>query len=587
MAEGTSEGASSNSVTDRISASWLAGSLPEVRILDVTSWVADGASGGVFGNGDPGHPVLRGGPGRLGEFAAALVGQMTEFEQSAVAHDRRTLSADTQWGTMCSGTEVPAKTDACLQHALEKRVGVKARRAQAFAVEKNPAKRKFIQITHPSLASLFEDCLNLSEPVCTNTLTNQVVPIPAVHDAIAGFPCQDASKYSPKAHSEQSRSCIMQEDLRTGSVFSALAKYMSTRCGCGSRDPKPTMRWAILENVPGLALPPRNSNDQSILGPSNATVVASILRMQCGASVCCVQVDPRCFGMPVSRPRLYFLAFTPTDYEHTEDELYCLVSSLLQRICRFPIAELDDFLLPMTDREVRARMWQLGHAEPTMPRCRRAKKMARATPEEQWALKHWDRFRTHGSAEQFWTSIPDEDTFIAFPGLSELSQREFDILRFANVAFPERQTRLADVSHSVDRISGSCSKIGLSPCLTSRSRLYSTSQCRLIAGEEKLRLQGLFVDSDLLKHFDDAMLQDLAGNAMDSSCVMAMQFVANVCSAVLSLPACSPSHGVGSNASMAPLPDEEAEQDTVATISTSRPFRKGQSGLDVLDDCWG
>ena len=95
------------------------------------------------------------------------------------------------------------------------------------------------------------------------------------------------------------------------------------------------------------------------------------------------------------------------------------------------------------------------------------------------------------------------------------------------------------------------------------------------------------MDSDLLKHFDDAMLQDLAGNAMDSSCVMAMQLVANVCSAVLSLPACSPSHGVGSNASMAPLPDEEAEQDIVATISTSRPFRRGQSGLNVLDDCWG
>ena len=71
------------------------------------------------------------------------------------------------------------------------------------------------------------------------------------------------------------------------------------------------LRWAILENVDNLKTPPRRrvpgGVKYTIVGPSNLDVVAYRLSNEAGFASVTLQLDPRNFGFPCSRTRLYIL----------------------------------------------------------------------------------------------------------------------------------------------------------------------------------------------------------------------------------------------------------------------------------------
>ena len=85
--------------------------------------------------------------------------------------------------------------------------------------------------------------------------------------------------------------------------------------------------------------------------------------------------------------------------------------------------------------------------------------------------------------------------------------------------FPESTCRVVDISQNF--------KFGrvvqeIVPCITPKGEKYLSHLCRPILGLESLRLQGFWPsNSELLGSFKETLLQNLAGNAFETSCFAA------------------------------------------------------------------
>ena len=65
------------------------------------------------------------------------------------------------------------------------------------------------------------------------------------------------------------------------------------------------LRWALLENVARLKTPPKEKGRAT--GPSNLDVCSYRLDKEAGFFTVTLELDPRLFGYPCSRARLYIL----------------------------------------------------------------------------------------------------------------------------------------------------------------------------------------------------------------------------------------------------------------------------------------
>ena len=95
-----------------------------------------------------------------------------------------------------------------------------------------------------------------------------------------------------------------------------------------------------------------------------------------------------------------------------------------------------------------------------------------------------------------------------------------DVLTMNGVQVPEQSLRLVETSQSVSR--GKATK-SLMFCVTSRSRPWITTRCRLAHGKELMRLQGVYYhgNDDLLDAMSSDLLADMAGNAFHAGCCAA------------------------------------------------------------------
>ena len=140
-----------------------------------------------------------------------------------------------------------------------------------------------------------------------------------------------------------------------------------------------------------------------------------------------------------------------------------------------------------------------------------------------WPRKHLQSFEGRG-LDWFRDHVPAASCKKAHPGLNIFLEREFESLHLAGVTcFPEPETRVFDMSQSIDR-SGSSSS-AYAGAVIPRVKRYITSQCRATVGLEEMRLQSLWFPEDVLAQFDDNLLFELAGNAFEVSCASAVFFL--------------------------------------------------------------
>jgi len=485
--------------------------------------------------------------------------------------------------SVCSGTDCPVLVWEAFASSFKDAFKQEFKVEHVFSAEKMPRKQDFLLRMYPGMPILFADCLELSGDVAWDVKSERQVLVPEAGCLFGGFPCTDASRLCNSSSSVTNRSCIKDGSLRTGSVFKSIIRWVKRH---GSET-----QFIVLENVQALVTPPRAGGQ--VVGPDNLTVAVRMLSDEIGFFTKVFLLDPRLFGVPQSRSRLWLCAFRRSALENsglTDDMAAEVASSVMGRLAGSKVHDLQDYLLdachPLiaarhSDAEIQALLNDGDETGATvaahgvLPLGHRTSTKRKASSSPSWLNKHLKLYSESG--KDWWRdAIPDAGTFKCFPGLYALTEREFETLALSGVAdFPEKCDRTIDVSQSIGR--GSISVNGVQ-AITPSGRKYLTKHCRILLGVESLRLQSLFfADDRALKQFSNGLLNDLAGNAFEASCCAAS---ALVCCLVLS-------HGAAARQlARASIPGSPTSSiGYTVTSRTSAPHSDTES--DDLADVWG
>lgn len=156
-----------------------------------------------------------------------------------------------------------------------------------------------------------------------------------IDDLYAGFPCQDTS--SLNMHRSANRNVIRDCGGRVGPVFRSIVDFCKAQMS-----PSPSRAlMVVLENALGLAAKAK--------GESRSNLDDCLSSLQAaGFEAITWRLDPRDFGQPVSRPRLFMLAFPSSSLELAGigvDEFRTTAKRLMDAMTCNECHDLDYFLL--------------------------------------------------------------------------------------------------------------------------------------------------------------------------------------------------------------------------------------------------
>lgn len=437
-------------------------------------------------------------------------------------------------GTACSGTDVAVLVAKAFAKAWQRVFHTRLDVIHAFSCEKDEMKQRF-------LTTMFTDTFDFSEMQMllgdTSELTKKCDPdedavydllhgthrtgLPVVTDLMVGFPCQDVSKLNPAA--DDARWVVRDAGRRTGKVFEDIADYCNTLME--DKKGKKIFTGLLLENVMGLTIPPKGVNADGEAWHSNLDYCELAMR-KAGIFLLAFILDPRMFGIPVSRHRVWMIGLPAWMLEEAgleEDTVTNMAHDLVDRLCdcsEAPCRDLRDFLLPL-DHPVVQRQVQLARGKSEKRSARTTRPVAKAP---KWAEQHCRAFEKSG--RDWWEpSFPAESVFCEFPGLHALTERQFDLLAVLNVKFPD--TRIATVELSQNLRSGKEREIknNHADIVTPNGQQLVLHQCRCLTGLETLFLQGIHFGpslQDRVEQMDDSLLRSLGGNAFQGHCCAIM-----------------------------------------------------------------
>lgn len=499
-------------------------------------------------------------------------------------------------GTFCSGSESPLLAWAGLLECLSERTGMDLRLRHKFGAEKCQSKQQYILHMFPEIEALFSDVVSMVHAQAYDVKTQKLRPTPTAFHCAGGFPCQDASQLNSSSRSAANKTCVAGGDLRTGSVLRAIGEFVAQR---------PEVLSLCLENVAALAWPLMDPKTQVPLGPSNLDCACFLLdrtaRMFCSPFL----LDPRLFGVPQMRLRLW-VACIPRSWlvsaGVSDEECHELFHTIMDSLTGSQLSDINSYLLDEHDPWVMAQMGRhlVAHhlsegnlrdamvaSDGALPKGKPPSKRARVGS---WPALHSDMFEAIG--EEAWRfQEPGLETKLAFPGLFALTRRQFEMLHLKGVrSYPDIACRVVDVSQSASR---SRRTDGVMPCLTPGGEQYLSNRCRLLFGEEALRMQGVWYDTPVMREklrtFKNNLLMSLAGNAFELSCYGATLWCSLSVLCILrrrrqdlevipaSIPDWASSHVLGHGARQ-----PEAEQHSEAQRGSSRQRRVACVDDDLL-----
>jgi hypothetical protein len=302
------------------------------------------------------------------------------------------------------------------------------------------------------------------------------------------------------------------------------------------------MQWGALENVAALARTPRGSMTKKPTGPSNLDMACSALRSRANVFTHCWELGPRLFGSAQARARLWIgllLLRALRDLQLTEKDASLWLNELMQRCVGGQRTDVHDYLSEETGPEVMAKYRKLiaNHfaskgderaciLELGCPLSRSGRRGAKRARDKamKWPEAHFRKFEVAtGSGVLDWCTYqtPDEATLMAYPGLLEYTERQFQVLHLMGIrSFPEKTLRIVDLPQNLEFIDVSEHM----PCVTPGGEKYLSTRCRSILAVEALRFQGIWLDEQLLSGFSEKLLMSLAGNAFETSCYAAVMW---------------------------------------------------------------
>ena len=271
---------------------------------------------------------------------------------------------DVRLASVCSGTDINVVIWHKLAVEVKSFFGVELQPEQVFAAEKHPDKQGFLRRMHPSLPTLYQDCLELDGESAFDVVGGGQKAIEGADVLTGGFPCTDGSGLNAKASSVGNRSCILGDNLRTGSVFRAIVRWVEKHSAMAA--PQAGIRsckFLNLENVTALMNAP--SEHGKPVGPDNLTVAMHLLSSQINFHTKTFQLDPRLFGVPQSRKRLWLLSWARCELKMRglcDDQADRLASGLMSLFVGSRLQDMCKYLLPDDDPKLVAHLQRMEAA---------------------------------------------------------------------------------------------------------------------------------------------------------------------------------------------------------------------------------
>ena len=129
---------------------------------------------------------------------------------------------------------------------------------------------------------------------------------------------------------------------KTGATFSKIIRYQAKH--------KQLANMSLYENIPGLAKAPRVNGQVLTMHESNLAATMQLLDELTDQSCFALQLDPRMFAGPQSRPRLYLPAFRRSYMEELDvgpEELYAVITKYVKLLSGgYGLIDLQKLILP-------------------------------------------------------------------------------------------------------------------------------------------------------------------------------------------------------------------------------------------------
>jgi site-specific DNA-cytosine methylase len=319
----------------------------------------------------------------------------------------------------------------------------------------------------------------------------------------------------------QNRRVVSQGQRSTGTCFQAIAQFLAGH---------PETRTVILENVMGLAVADQSTGE---VGLNICTQTLEGL----GFWVHVFRLCPTDYGIPQTRRRLWIVAIRRSYLAEcgvTSEAVETTMRALMDKFCGHVQLDVDHFLLAEDDalvarqRAAAARSAPEHRAPQLAEGKRRRTAAATATPPPAWLRKNMAKCDESGTT---WLDLrlPEPAALQAYPELRRLTYREWDTLLVHGIRLPEKAGRVIDLSQSSDR---NGPRLGAVGCVIPGARMLHTRRCRLLLGQEAMALQAIFyANNDAVREAPNRLCMDLAGNAFNGACVLAVSL-----SALLAVP---------------------------------------------------
>ena len=282
------------------------------------------------------------GPQQMDDFFLSAIRALSSADQGVLReHSLRMAEHTPVVGTVCSGTDAPILVLRSFSRAISRAYSVRSRFEHAWSCERDAAKRSFLRnMFEGEVRYIFADAIQLGFCDCVeDTLTKSLVRLSdnLVDELFGGFPCQDVSFLN--CHNRQNRTVVRDSTQRTGAVYHGIVKYL--------RRHRDRISCVLLENVRGLMARPsrKSSSDRNDSDDfSNLDHCVHLLNQE-GFWVYVALLDPRFFGCPVSRERVWMLAMPRekiTAVGMTEADMDQVASRVIGAIttCQVPNSEI-------------------------------------------------------------------------------------------------------------------------------------------------------------------------------------------------------------------------------------------------------
>ena len=292
--------------------------------------------------------------------------------------------------------------------------------------------------------------------------------------------------------------CVQNNERRTGSVFNNAIQLLQLF--------KPAM--SVMENVVGL------KSVSMRTGRSNHKACEDLVQAA-GYLMVTLEISPEMFGIPQSRPRLYFLLFSMSfiaglvqrhNLFGVEQAVETMRAQIVLRMDRFAsevdVLDLKHFLLDEASEPVQSYYKSLPQTwEPRSVR-----------DGEMWTNKLSPGYS------------PTEQDLSASPGVKALCWRQWDALLAQGQQSTSSKAKakmapsnLSQDKDRIQRVPGARSV----PCQTPAAQTWLPSVQRLMHPIESLRLQmmlGAEAEAAIMRDLKLGQIQKLSGNALNAHC---------------------------------------------------------------------